>query len=94
MCEYFLCWQCISSAIVLNKDTKQSKAFMLASIVMLPFQPVLVTAIHTSIVEVCLHLLQLQCINPCFARYTLSLTSMDHVNSLAVHMVRIRFLCS
>lgn len=42
---------CMSSAIVLNKDTKQSKAFMLASIAMLPFQPVLVTAIHTSIVE-------------------------------------------
>ncbi|KAG0582696.1 hypothetical protein M758_3G079000 [Ceratodon purpureus] len=42
---------CMSSAVVLNKDNKQSKALILASIAMLPFQPLLVAAIHTSIVE-------------------------------------------
>jgi hypothetical protein len=59
----------MSSAIVLNKGNKQSKALMLASIVVLPFQPMLVTAIHTGIVEVCLHLLHLPCENPVFKTF-------------------------
>lgn len=94
ICEYFQCWQCMSSAIVLNKDNRQSKAFMLASIAMLPFQPLLVTAIHTSIVEVCLHLLELQCVKPCLEFTPFCSTSMDYFDNLAVHMVSIRFPCS
>ncbi|XP_024381562.1 uncharacterized protein [Physcomitrium patens] len=40
---------CMSSA--LKNDNKNSRALMLASIMMLPFQPLLVTAIHTSLAE-------------------------------------------
>ena len=42
--------QCMSAAV--QKDKSPSRGLMLASICMLPFQPMLVTAIHAGLVEV------------------------------------------